>query len=350
MGQEAAALDRLLTPWIETEDEEEAEQRLAQLITTEIEPVVKGVIRFKLRFGGGAPEADDLTQEALMEVLGELHKCRKDPTCHPVGDVRGLAATITYRTCYRWLRRQSPHRNALRNRVQYVLTRKPRLALWPTVLPTAVNDVVKRLLGGLAEWRGRNDCASAGRLQQLRNDGSLHGWAGRVSTGGVAGFSEFLEALFTSVNFPVELDELVQVTAELLQVRDEPVASTTAREVPELVSPDDVAWQVEKRIFLQRLWEELQQLPLPQRTALLLNLRDASGNGCIALFPVVGIATMRQMAAALEMPLEQFAALWNQLPLDDAGIAGLLNLTRQQVINLRKAARERLARRLRGFF
>jgi hypothetical protein len=38
------------------------------------------------------------------------------------------------------------------------------------------------------------------------------------------------------------------------------------------------------------------------------------------------------------------------LPLDDATIAGLLGLTRQQVINLRKSARERLARRLKGFF
>jgi hypothetical protein len=116
------------------------------------------------------------------------------------------------------------------------------------------------------------------------------------------------------------------------------------------VAQDDVAWQVEKRIFLQRLWEEVQLLPLAQRTALLLNLRDASGAGCLALFPAVGVANLRQLAAVLELPLEEFAALWNQLPLEDAAIAKLLKLTRQQVINLRKTARERLARRLRGFF
>lgn len=166
-------------------------------------------------------------------------------------------------------------------------------------------------------------------------------------------FSEFLEALFASANLPVELDGLVRVTAELLQVRDEPIASTSMEEgaeIPALVSQDDVAWQVEKRIFLQRLWEEINQLPLSQRTALLLNLRDANGNGCIALFPALGVASLRQLTVALEMPFEQFAALWNQLPLDDAAIAKLLNLTRQQVINTRKSGRERLARRLRGFF
>jgi hypothetical protein len=48
------------------------------------------------------------------------------------------------------------------------------------------------------------------------------------------------------------------------------------------------------------------------------------------------------------MPDEVFAGLWSRLPLDDASIAELLNITRQQVINLRKCARERLARRMKA--
>ena len=83
--------------------------------------------------------------------------------------------------------------------------------------------------------------------------------------------------------------------------------------------------------------------------ALLLNLKDATGRGCIGLFPASGIASIRHLAAAVEIGAEEFAALWNDLPLDDARIAQLLDLTRQQVINLRKSARERLTRRLRGF-
>jgi hypothetical protein len=49
------------------------------------------------------------------------------------------------------------------------------------------------------------------------------------------------------------------------------------------------------------------------------------------------------------MDADRFAELWNDLPLDDARIAELLKLTRQQVINARKSGRERLARRLKGF-
>ena len=111
----------------------------------------------------------------------------------------------------------------------------------------------------------------------------------------------------------------------------------------------DAAWQVEKRLFLQRLWEEIQLLPINQRRALLLTLRGAGGRGCIALFPATGTASLRQLAAALEMDAEALAALWNELPLDDSRLAETLRATRQQVVNMRKSARERLRRRLKGF-
>ena len=100
---------------------------------------------------------------------------------------------------------------------------------------------------------------------------------------------------------------------------------------------------------MQRLWEELKQIPLNQRAALLLNLKDTEGRGCIALFSVTGIATLRQLAEVLEMSGDRFAELWNELPLEDARIAELIGLTRQQVINARKSGRERLTRRLKGF-
>jgi len=93
----------------------------------------------------------------------------------------------------------------------------------------------------------------------------------------------------------------------------------------------------------------MEQLPRNQRAALLLNLKETSGFGCITLFPATGIASVRQLAAAVEMTPESFAELWNDLPLEDAKIAELLGLTRQQVINARKSGRERLTRRLRGF-
>jgi hypothetical protein len=107
--------------------------------------------------------------------------------------------------------------------------------------------------------------------------------------------------------------------------------------------------EVEQRHYLRKLWVEVCQLPLRQRAALLLNLRDSQGRGVVALLPLTGIASMRQISEILELPPEMFATLWNELPLDDVVIGEQLGITRQQVVNLRKCARQRLARRMKDF-
>ena len=52
------------------------------------------------------------------------------------------------------------------------------------------------------------------------------------------------------------------------------------------------------------------------------------------------------MAVVLAISEEELARIWNRMPLDDLAIAARLELTRQQVINLRQSARVRLARRM----
>ena len=63
-------------------------------------------------------------------------------------------------------------------------------------------------------------------------------------------------------------------------------------------------------------------------------------------FEHAGVASIRTVAGALDVSPEEFAAFWDELPLSDAAIAARLGTTRQQVINLRKAARIILGRRL----
>src|SRR5215468_1462370 len=348
MGNESASQnDGLLAHWLQTlltRGEEAAESALALLIKAHIEPVIRGVIRFKLRLDPGArADAADLAQEALAQWLAELRKLGARPDERSISDARGLAATIAYRVCYGWLRRQSPRRRALRNRLQYALTRQAGLALW--------TDRRNLSVAGFKAWRDRAPSSSE-KLRQLPDDEKFLALAWRTSAESQgAKLNQLLGAIFDYVGGPVAFDDLVSVVAALLQIKDEPAASTEEEAGGvEIASGADVAWQVEKRIFLERLWQEVLELPRPQRAALLLNLREADGRGCLALFPATGVATLRQIADALELPAERFAGMWAQLPLDDATIAELLELTRQQVINLRKSARERLARRLKGFF
>lgn len=345
----SANIDALLEPFLLEADDEPADELLSQLITAHAEPVIKGIIRYKLHLSShradGHADADDIYQEVLVQLLAELRQLRQQPDEHPITDLRGMAAVIAHRTCSRWMRRQFPERHALKNRLQYLLTRQRGLALW--------QDEDRKLVAGFAVWQGQKKAAATTRLAHLSDDEKLPAHVRMLKSGRPQELGDALAAIFNHLGAPVDFDELVSALAALLGIRDQPLESLTEDEDSAVfqaaASEPGPAWQIEKRIFLQRLWEELRQLPLNQRAALLLNLKDADGRGCIALFPATGVATLRQLADALEMAADKFAPLWNELPLEDARIAELLGLTRQQVINARKSGRERLTRRLKGF-
>ncbi len=336
MQESPVKIDALLEPLLAATTDEHADELLSQLIAGHAEPVIKGVIRFKLRFNSyqetQRAEADDIHQEVVLQLVGQLQRFRKLPETHPITDVRGMAAIIAHRTCARWMRRQFPERHALKNRLHYLLTRQRGFALW--------DDDNGKSLAGFAVWQQQKKAA-------VRNLSDVAAHIRKAQE-----LAETVASIFDYAGGPIEFDELVTAVAAIQGVSDQPVESVTEDDDGgfDPATPDpDPAWRIEKKMFLQRLWEELTQLPVNQRAALLLNLKDASGFGCITLFPAIGIATIRQLAGALEMSAERLAELWNELPIEDARIAELLGLTRQQVINARKSGRERLARRLKGF-
>ena len=347
--KQSAKMDSLLEPLLVSASDEQADEFLSRLITTHADPVIKGIIRYKLHLRSQRAteraEADDVHQEVLLQFLAELQQVRKHPDAYPIADVLGLAAMIAHRACSRWMRRQFPERHAFKNRLHYLLTRQRGLALW--------QNENGRLMAGFAAWQGLKKAVNAGRLRQAADDEELLAQIRVLKIGSHQEWGRTLAAILNYLGSPIEFDELVSALAAVLQIRDQPMESTDHNEdaigFRAASAEADTAWQVEKRIYLQRLLQEVRQLPPNQRAALLLNLKDDGGRGCIALFPATGIATVRQLANMLEMSAERLAALWNELPLEDARIAEMLGLTRQQVINARKSARERLTRRLRGF-
>ena len=162
---------------------------------------------------------------------------------------------------------------------------------------------------------------------------------------------EAVTAILDLLDAAAELDDLVSLVAEARGIKDE-AAETEGEDGQSLLermadAGPLVDRSVEQRFYLRRLWQEVCELPLRQRMALLLNLKDEYGNSQLEMLPFTGVATMRQIASVLEIGDDEFAKLWNQLPMEDAQIAARLNLTRQQIINLRKSARQRLANKMR---
>ncbi|HEX8187766.1 MAG TPA: hypothetical protein VF586_05410, partial [Pyrinomonadaceae bacterium] len=221
MEKSPAVIDQLLEPLLREPGDGRADELLSSLIDEQAGPVIKGVIRYKLRFSAHLAtqraEADDLYQEALLQLLARLRQFLGQPGAHPIADVRGMAAVIAHRTCSGWLRRRFPERHALKNRLHYLLTRQKGLALW--------QDEGGKTLAGFAAWQGRERAVPAARLGELS---SVEGLAARVRTlkgGRQRESADALAAVFRHLGGPVEFDELLGALAALLGVRDQPLES-----------------------------------------------------------------------------------------------------------------------------
>jgi DNA-directed RNA polymerase specialized sigma24 family protein len=337
--------DPLLQPFLRATAVEEARARLGEILEVHAGPVVHAVIRGQLgertRIVEGQ-DVEDVRAGAMLRLAAHLWSLRAREA-EPILDVRGYAAAVAHNACHAFVRRRFPELSRLRNRLRYVLSRRPELASW--------ESPGRETLCGLASWRGR--AAAPESAERLAGMGSRTGRFGRPRRSRfAAGFPDLVLSLLSELAGPCRFDDLAAALAEIegmpgpvgTIVSDGDAASATAN----LADPGPTpAESFERRDFLQRLWAEIVLLPRPQRWALLLNLRDAEGGGMIALLPATGVAGTVDIAAALEISRERLAALWNDLPRADEWIAAELDITRRQVINLRKCARERLARRMR---
>lgn len=336
-------MDQLLVAFIEATDEEQADHCLAALIDEHAVPIVKEILGSTLRFylyNNGATEtqdANDLFNDIIANLLSRLRQLRRD--AHGViADFRGYIAATAYNACNLYLRQKYPRRSRLKNRLRYLLTHDATFALW--------NDS-SGLLCGFAQWRDQSPGTPHNVFEKIRQDPSE--WTQSVGLASVgidrAQLASLLNALFQSCGSPIKLDELVNIVADICREKDQPDESLDT--AMNLAAPSlDFDSVLEQQHLLALLWQEICQLPRRQRLALLLNFRDGGGHELVSLLPSTRTATMEQIAETLEFPLVDFLELWNKLPLDDLTIADLLGATRQQVINLRKCARERLERRL----
>jgi hypothetical protein len=343
--------DALLLSLRRATDLAESNQLLDRLINNHAIPIIRSVVKRKLGLSCrddravAAQDEEDVQGEVVVQLVGRLNIHDASPT---INDFQGYVAVVTYNACNHYLRRKYPQRWRLKNRVRYLLNHHTAFALWET--PGA--DWVC----GLDAWRrSRRDPLPSGRLQSLRdNPAELSSVAVNEADLARLPLPELLAAIFNWSQAPIPIDDLVNTVAALQGVIDQPLLATDEESENQPFRdrmPDkrvSIATDVERTSYLARVWTEILQLPLPQRVALLLNLRD-SQEGVLELLPVSGVATIRQIAEALEISALEFAEIWNDLPLDDSTLAVRLGVQRQQVVNLRKAARARLGRRMKVF-
>jgi hypothetical protein len=306
-------MDPLLVPLIHLRPDE-AGQSLERLVTTHAIPVIDSVVRKCQGWADMAAIRDDVRGEVAIRLLRRLRTLSEQQDPEPIVSFRNYVATITFHAVDDLLRRHYPQRNQLKNRLRYLLGHDDRFATG-------------------TDANGATLCSLATTVARVARSRSTN-----IET--LAGQA----ILILQRRSPIELNDFVTALAEVTGVRDETAGDHNGSMDRFAVTISDPLTRMETMDDLRMLWAEIELLPVRQRLALLLNLRDPAGESVVNLLPLLGISSIRQIASTLGLGDDALLAVWDRLPLPDAEIARMLSLTRQQVINLRKSARERLHR------
>ena len=229
-------MDELLLPLMQVTEEAESQRLLAQLIAQRADPIIKEIIRSRLRLSfahaASADEsqgAEEIYGQVIVQLLERLRRLNTQPAPEAISDFRGYVAVTTYHACYQYLRRKYPQRWCLKNRLRYALHHQPTLALW--------ESPDQEWLCGFAIWRHQQSARPHARqLEQLADHPQAFEWVG-LSSAEIQQLplADLLTAVFRWVGSPVRLDELVSLIADWRGIQDHaPLTESQAEAINEL--------------------------------------------------------------------------------------------------------------------
>ena len=340
----------LLRAFLEERDQEKSDRLLGELICDHAQPVIRRVLSSRLLIRGGGivlteqQDFDDLVNDVTVRLLNKLNELKRRSDAQSIA-FRSYVAASAYNACNEYLRRKYPERSRLKDKLRYIFTHHDRLALWFDG---------EDWLCGFVSWQecGRSS-TSSNQLRKFRYDSGTAGQSGR-NAAEERGSRALIRMLLSLVEFagePTPFEDLIDVVADLLCIRGKEPLRASESDVAGYrdTSPrieDILCTRSEQQAFLRRVWLEIRGLPVDQRTALLLNLKDGDGTNITSLFASSCITTMREIADALGLTADQLCDIWDKLPMRDVTIAGRLGISAQQVVSLRQSARRRLLRRM----
>ncbi len=285
-------------------------------------------------------DLEDLYIETAERLLTATRRSREQADSH-IGNYLSYTLTVADTVFEDYIRRTKPNWCRLKRRILYLLDNKTGqkvFARWKLNL---------RWLGGLFTWQGQAFQPNTNYHLLCSSPDSLCSLIFSYRSPEQVPLPELLARLFRWLDTPLEVDELTNHVAGLQGIADhlphslEGMALAAERDTDHFLppSPHDVASEVIEALssetFRRRVWGILCEVPARQRKALLFGMPREE---------ILLLGRVSEIAVSLEMPLPEFVALWQQLPLADKDIALRLEITPKQVSNLRKCARERIFR------
>lgn len=339
-------MDNVLLPFLTARDEQERQQRLNELVTIRVAPLIRQVLRRRLAFyvsaqgvNGNNQDAEDLYQESMtrvVQVLHQLHSASHDD----IDNFNLYVSRIASNTCTDFLRAKSPARSRLKDGLRHLLKRHKDLVSW---------EHDGEILCGFASWRNTGKSGFSDQPWQdietkLKSFQSLHFSDEDVR---FAPVSQIGAELFYWIGGPVEIDVLVRMMAYLLDIQDEQIES--------LDNPSPTKWDayfvsstrsseahVEANELLVRLWQAVIQLPAEQRDAFALSFEDEAGEDLFTMLRVAEIVNWDEIALGMGRSVEEVVRLRARMPMNGASVAEELKASRENVYKWRFRAIRRL--------
>ena len=328
------ASDPALEPFLSAPQGSAAERDTLRVLIDEVTPVIEGVLRGRVGAAIAPSEREEFFNEVILQLIRRLQGIKSGPAPNPITNLSGYAAVTAFHVVHAHFRRAHPELHRLRNRIRHVVRTSAAFALWQSPSGRFVCGRA-RCVGTISE-----EC-SAGDLARIPPLSPALSRTGSNAIGRLQ-MTHALEHIFGHVRKPIELEQLVEAIAKLFQLSMVP---RNAQRIERIDATSSIESSLVIRSALVEVWREVHLLPPRQRIALLLGLRDEHGSPITSLLIHLRIVTFADLAAAVELSSDELSAIWDQLPLSDLAIGERLDLCRQQVINLRKSARQRLGRR-----
>lgn len=329
--------EQLYEAFLAARDPIAADRLLEELLTISIEPRISRFLRRHLHVSLRSEDDSSVNQDALdlagemrVAMINALRRFRESPGEHRIRSIDAYASVVIRNFYNEYLRRKYPVRFRLRNQLRYVVENTQGMSMSRGPQDRSICGLDRHMADAPVQIVLNG--ASPDLRERLERSGV------DIGSGAIAGL---VEAILSDARAPVALDDLVAALAELRGIRE-----TIDVEINEAIEgQDDPAGATDLKEFLTTVWRDILELPLRHRKVLLLHLADDHDDNLLIMFPVHGVASIRAIAAAVEMEADELAGIWSRLPLPDLEIAKLMGLERQQVINLRQSARRSLQRR-----
>jgi DNA-directed RNA polymerase specialized sigma24 family protein len=152
----------------------EMDTKATATLLEEVDPVIRGAIRRKLRVTLRANDSREQNMDGL-DLLGEvqlklLTKLRQGGEEQAglqggIGEFRGYAATVAYHCCADYLRAKYPQRTSLKNSLRRLLDKMDGYAVW-----TSADG---ELMCGFAGWAAGRAAAKGEKVRELQQNAGV---------------------------------------------------------------------------------------------------------------------------------------------------------------------------------